>query len=149
MAYTLTLPDGYGYVVLVALGLVPVLSWTQGAVVTTMRREARVPYPNAYASAEQAKENKVAYKFNCAQRSHHNLLENMPQTMLYILFSGLEYPKAAAGVGAAWLIFRIIFAWGYITSTKAHGAGRLYGGAFWLMQGGLWGMSIATALKML
>ncbi|OQV02632.1 hypothetical protein CLAIMM_07789 [Cladophialophora immunda] len=149
MAYTLTVPDRYGYVVLVALGAIPFLSWMQGNVVTRLRKPAGVPYPNAYASQEKCKESQAAYKFNCAQRAHGNLLENMPQTIAYMLFAGLEHPTATAALGTAWLAFRIAFAFGYISSQKKNGAGRFFGSAFWLMQGGLWGLCVSTALKML
>lgn len=136
------------YVVLIALGAIPVLSFVQGNVVTMHRKPAGVQYPNAYATNQQAKDSQAAYKFNCAQRAHGNLLENMPQTMISLLFAGLEYPTAAAGLGAAWVLFRIIYAFGYIRSTT-NGKGRMYGGAFWLVQAGLWGMCCSTALKML
>ncbi|EXJ89535.1 glutathione S-transferase [Capronia epimyces CBS 606.96] len=161
MPYAVTVPDGYGtarlrpdltedhsYVVLIALGLAPLLSWVQGTVVTTLRKPAGVAYPNAYATAQQVKESRDAYKFNCAQRAHANLLENMPQTMLFMLFAGLEYPRAAAALGAAWLLCRIIYAYGYIASEK-NGKGRMYGGGFWLMQACLWALSATTALRML
>ncbi|OAP65204.1 hypothetical protein AYL99_01176 [Fonsecaea erecta] len=149
MVYTLTVPDRYGYVALIALGAIPFLSWMQGNVVTRFRKPAGVPYPNLYASHEQAKESQAAYKFNCAQRAHGNLLENMPQTMAYMLFAGLEYPTATAALGAAWVVCRIAFAYGYISSQKKNGSGRYIGGGFWLLQGGLWGLCVATALKML
>jgi len=113
-----------------------------------LRKPANVPYPNAYATPQQVKESPDAYRFNCAQRAHANLLENMPQTIAFMLFSGLQYPMAAAALGSAWLVFRIVYALGYVRSEKL-GSGRKYGGGCWLMQGGLWGLSIATALKML
>ncbi|KIW95920.1 uncharacterized protein Z519_02986 [Cladophialophora bantiana CBS 173.52] len=149
MAYTLTVPDNYSYVVFVALGAVPLLSWIQGNVVTVLRKPAGVPYPNAYASHEKAKESQAAYKFNCAQRAHANLLENMPQTIAYMLFAGLEYPTATLALGAGWLFFRIVYALGYIRGQAKNGGGRLFGGPVWLMQGGLWALSLATAWKMI
>ena len=121
----------------------------QGNVVTALRKPAGVPYPNAYASKEHAKENQAAYKFNCAQRAHHNLMENMPQTMMSILFAGLVYPTAAAALGVGWVVCRILYAIGYIRSQKPNGGGRYIGGGFWLMQVGLLGLSCATAFKML
>ncbi|EXJ64189.1 glutathione S-transferase [Cladophialophora yegresii CBS 114405] len=146
MVYTLSTPDGYGYVVLVALGAIPLLSNIQGNVVTFLRKPAKVPYPNAYASHEQAKESQDAYKFNCAQRAHANLLENMPQTMATMLFAGLEYPTATAALGLGWVLARALYAFGYIKYNRRYGLG---GGVFWLCQGGIWAMCCATALKML
>ncbi|KIX95683.1 uncharacterized protein Z520_08390 [Fonsecaea multimorphosa CBS 102226] len=149
MVYTLTVPDRYGYVVLVALGAIPFLSWMQGNVVTILRKPAGVAYPNAYASHEKAKESQAAYKFNCAQRSHGNLLENMPQTMAFLLFAGLEYPTATAALGVAWVAFRAAYAYGYIQSQQKGGRGRFLGSPVWLVQGGLWALCVSTALKML
>ncbi|ETI28122.1 hypothetical protein G647_00571 [Cladophialophora carrionii CBS 160.54] len=146
MVYTLTTPNGYGYVALIALGGIPLLSNIQGNVVTFLRKPANVPYPNAYASHEQAKESQDAYKFNCAQRAHANLLENMPQTMATMLFAGLEYPTVTAALGLGWLLARSLYAFGYIKYNKRYSLG---GWAFWLCQGGLWALSCATALKML
>jgi glutathione S-transferase len=63
----------HSYVVLVALGVIPVLSFIQGTVVGGYRKPAGVRYPNFYATPQQIKENRDAYKFNCAQRAHGNL----------------------------------------------------------------------------
>ncbi|KAJ9498817.1 hypothetical protein H2202_005493 [Exophiala xenobiotica] len=145
----MTVPENYGYVVLVALGLTPILAFAQGNVVTGLRKAAGVPYPNPYATPQQAKEKPAAYKFNCAQRAHANLLENMPQTMMYMLFAGLEYPSATAALGAGWLLFRALYAYGYVQGQKENGGSRMYGAPGWLMQGGLWALCISTAFKML
>lgn len=69
--------------------------------------------------------------------------------MMYMLFAGLKYPVATAVLGAGWLLFRIVYAYGYIQGQKENGSGRMYGGACWLMQAGLWALCIPTALKML
>ncbi|CRG90500.1 hypothetical protein PISL3812_07544 [Talaromyces islandicus] len=139
---TITIPENYGIVIGVALGAIPLLSWFQGSIVTSLRKPAGVPYPHHYASIEQCKANPAAEKFNCAQRAHGNLMENMSQTMLYILVAGLKWPQASAVIGSAWVISRIVYTYGYIYSSKARGAGRLYGATFWLCQGALWGMSV-------
>ena len=54
------------------------------------RRAAKVPYPNAYASAAECKESKEKYLFNCAQRSHANFLEHQPQMLVGLLIGGLK-----------------------------------------------------------
>lgn len=66
----------------------------------------------------------------------------MPQTMLYMLVAGLKYPNATVALGTAWIIFRALFAHGYITSEKPNGAGRFKGSLFWLVQGALWGLAV-------
>lgn len=55
--------------------------------VAKYRKRAEVPYPNAYATATETKDNKAKYLFNCAQRSHATYLEHWP-TMLVGLFAG-------------------------------------------------------------
>lgn len=149
MPFALTVPDGYGYTAAIALGAIPLLILAQGFVVVKCRVAAKIPYPNTYATAEQAKASKEAYKFNCAQRAHANLLENSSQTMLTLLFAGLFYPTATMYLGAIWVAMRALFAYGYITSEKANGQGRLIGGGFWLAQLALIGCSLAAAMKLL
>ncbi|KAK5946771.1 hypothetical protein PMZ80_000914 [Knufia obscura] len=149
MPISLTIPDGYGYTVLIALGAIPILSFVQGSIVTMLRKGANVKYPNAYATAEQIKSSKEAYKFNCAQRAHGNLLENMPTAISTLLFGGLFYPRAAPVMGSLWVVFRAFYAYGYITSNKPDGKGRSLGYGFWLSQLGLIGLAISAGLKML
>lgn len=84
----------------------------------------------------------AAYRFNCAQRAHANLLESMPQTMLYILVAGVKWPIASTALGTAWVVLRAVYAHGYIYSNKPNGKGRYNGAAFWLCQGALWGMAV-------
>lgn len=146
----IVLPDGYGYSAIIALGVLPLMSFVQGSIVTTLRKAAKVPYPNPYATAEQVKTSADAYKFNCAQRAHGNLMENMPQTIALLLFSGLHYPTATPIAGAVWVLSRALYAYGYITSPQgSSGKGRSIGGAFWLAQLALLGMSVNAALGML
>lgn len=89
--------------------------------------------PNSQAKAEQ---------FNCAQRAHSNFLENAPQTMLFTLVAGAKYPDLAAGIGAAWVVMRSLYLYGYVYSGKPQGKGRFLGGFFWFAQGALWGLSV-------
>ncbi|OGM44942.1 diacylglycerol O-acyltransferase (DgaT) [Aspergillus bombycis] len=135
-------PDNYGAVIGVALGAIPVLSFIHGTVVTSNRKEAKVPYPHTYATIEQCKSNAKAEQFNCAQRAHANFLENAPQTMLFTLVAGLKYPLLATALGAVWLVARSLFLYGYVYSGKPQGKGRFLGGFFWLVQGALWGLSV-------
>ena len=83
-----------------------------------------------------------AEQFNCAQRAHANFLENAPQTMLFTLVAGLKYPQLAAGISSVWVLFRVLFLYGYVYSGKPQGKGRLMGSFFWLAQGALWGLSV-------
>lgn len=147
MPISLAIPDNYGYTAIIALGILPVMSFVQGITVSTYRKAAKVPYPNAYATPEQCKTSKEAYQFNCAQRAHGNLLENMPQTIAMLLFAGLFYPTATPVLGVVWVGGRALYAYGYITS-KENGKGRSLGAMFWLAQFGLIGLCVSAGLKM-
>jgi glutathione S-transferase len=83
-----------------------------------------------------------AEQFNCAQRAHANFIENVPQTMLFILVAGLKYPNAAAILGGAWTLLRVAFLYGYVYSGKPQGKGRYAGSVFWLCQGALWALTV-------
>ncbi|KAK4927175.1 hypothetical protein LTR66_016310 [Elasticomyces elasticus] len=149
MPFTFVLPANYGYTALIALNAIPLLLWGQGAISTSLRKQAAVPYPQHYATPEQAKSNPAAYKFNCAQRAHANLMENAPQVMAQLLFAGIEYPNATAILGTVWLVSRILFAYGYIQSDKPNGRGRMIGAGFWLVQLVLLGLCGATAIRLI
>ncbi|KAJ5788194.1 hypothetical protein N7457_003184 [Penicillium paradoxum] len=138
----ITLPENYGAVIAVALGAIPVLAYIHGAITTSLRKEAKMPYPHSYASIEQCKENPKAEQFNCAQRAHANFSENAPQTMLFILVAGLMHPNYATALGASWVFFRTLFMYGYVYSGKPQGQGRYMGIFCWLSQGALWGLSV-------
>ena len=88
-----------------------------------------------------------AERFNCAQRAHGNFLENAPQTMLFILVAGLKWPNLSAALGAAWVVFRSLYLYGYVYSKKPMGQGRFMGVAFWLVQATLWGLSVVGVGK--
>jgi glutathione S-transferase len=139
--------------VAIALGLTPILSFVQGQVVTSCRKPAQVAYPNAYATPQQMKASPAAYRFNCAQRAHANLLENMPQAMLCMLFSGLFHPRAATWLGGAWLAFRFLYMLGYVfgsgSDEQGKGKGRMIGGGFWIAQFALIGLSTYVAVGLL
>ena len=61
-----------------------------------------------------------------------------------MLVAGLEYPRATAVAGGLWVLSRLVYQHGYIWSDKPDGAGRKGGLVFFLAQGALWGMSLAT-----
>ena len=128
-----------------ALGVLPILAIAHGAVVTSLRKPSKVTYPNCYATAEQAKSSKEAYKFNCAQRAHANYLENAPFTALSMLAAGLTYPLVTAGLGLGWVAGRVLYLRGYVYSEKENGRGRAQGSFFWLAQVALIGISMRTA----
>ncbi|KAG8415218.1 hypothetical protein J3458_009083 [Metarhizium acridum] len=89
---------------------------------TSMLRNASgIKYPNSYASAEQAEKDGNAYAFNCAQRAHANFTENHTSFLGALLISGLRFPVAAAAIGAAWTVFRVLYLFGYTSQAGPRG----------------------------
>lgn len=134
---------------LVSLGATPFLATTLAFLAGSMRKAAHVSYPNFYPTPQAVKESKDAYKYTCAQRSHANYMENMPQAMVSMLVAGLTYPRATAILGVGWLVSRMLYAYGYIYGKKDKGMSRSLGSGFWVCQGAIWGMCISSAVTLL
>lgn len=117
---------------------------------TTLRKPAGIPYPHAYATPQQVKASPAAYRFNCAQRAHANLLENLPQTVVGMLVGALVYPRLTAWLGAAWWVSRVLYVAGYVVGSgkdeAGKGKGRLLGAGFWLAQFGIMAVCAKVAL---
>ena len=47
--------------------------------------------------------------------AHQSTLETLPQTLFCLLLSGLRFPTVAAGLGAAWVVGRVLYTQGYST----------------------------------
>ncbi|KAG0143729.1 hypothetical protein CROQUDRAFT_48345 [Cronartium quercuum f. sp. fusiforme G11] len=105
-------PQDYGYVALAAAST-GFLGLFQTIAVGKARKVAKIPYPAPYATNEEANTNPAAMKFNCAQRAHANTLEALPYFLFSLLFSGLRYPRFAAGCGATWILGRVLYTIGY------------------------------------
>ncbi len=100
--------------------------------VGTLRKAARVPYPNAYASEATAQSDARAYAFNCAQRAQANTTENYAPFLVSLLTAGLWWPKTAAALGVAWNVARIMFVVGYTRSTPGDGGKGRKAGLWWV-----------------
>jgi len=111
---TTFVPEGFQYVVasLLATGF---LLQGQASVVGKYRKKAGIKYPQLYAEKAEADASKDAALFNCAQRAHHNTLENMPIVIITTLISGLRYPHIAASFCAAFVVGRVAYTRGYLT----------------------------------
>jgi glutathione S-transferase len=132
---------GYGWVILALVANV-LLNLYMAMQVGSARRKYKVPYPTMYAIDS---ENKQAKLFNCVQRGHQNSIEYMPTFFAVLLIGGLQFPIAAAILGAIYNVGRFLYFQGYATGTvearHARG-GRLH----WLALTGLIVCSIACAL---
>ncbi|KXJ92832.1 hypothetical protein Micbo1qcDRAFT_160661 [Microdochium bolleyi] len=143
---TLQLPAEYGYVLAAATSSL-FINVMHFVLTGDARKRAKIPYPNAYATAEQAAKDPAAYRFNCAQRAHANYTENLTPFLGALLIAGLSYPVYAAGLGATWTTGRAVYALGY---TGAGPKGRVVGSVVSSLSGFvLLGMSVASAIKFL
>ncbi|GJJ07164.1 hypothetical protein Clacol_001364 [Clathrus columnatus] len=130
MSLTFTVPKEYPLVLLAAVGTGWVTQF-QTIVVSRKRKAAKIDYPQMYAEKAEAETSlvrpstrlplgiadffKIAKQFNCAQRAHQNTLETLPQTLFYLLFSGLHYPRWTAALGGLWVVGRVLYTTGYAT----------------------------------
>ncbi|KAK0635504.1 hypothetical protein B0T17DRAFT_612360 [Bombardia bombarda] len=119
-----TIPQEYGYVLLAATSTFFVNSF-HSITTSKYRKASGIKYPTAYASTEVAEKDPKAYRFNCAQRAHAHFTETLTPFLGALLIAGLRFPTVAAGLGAAWSTFRVIYVLGY-TSSKGP-AGRVAG----------------------
>merc|ERR1712107_792952 len=109
MPLTISLPEEYGYVLVAATSTFFINSLH--VVLTSKARKASgLKYPVPYASNDLAEKNDLAYKFNCAQRSHANFTENQISFLGALLISGLRFPVASAAIGAGWALSLVIYA---------------------------------------
>jgi glutathione S-transferase len=99
-----TLPEGYGYVMLVAVDSMFLNLWLASKV-GKARKQHKIAYPTMYSP-----DNK---EFNCIQRAHQNWLETYPQFLTLLLLGGLQLPKVTAAAGSVYLLGRIVYAYGY------------------------------------
>ncbi|KAI1079254.1 membrane-associated proteins in eicosanoid and glutathione metabolism [Whalleya microplaca] len=129
MSYTLQVPGEYGYVLTVATSSL-FINILHMLLVVKARGAAGLKYPIPYASQEQAGKDPKAYAFNCAQRAHANYTENLTPFLGALLISGLRFPLAAAGLGAAWVFGRTWYALGYTSRGPPGRANGFAIGAF-------------------
>ncbi|KAH9461089.1 hypothetical protein Pst134EA_017398 [Puccinia striiformis f. sp. tritici] len=132
-------PQDYGYVTLAAAST-GFLGLFQTLAVGKARKAAKVPYPNAYVSHEEAIGDPAKMKFNCAQRAHANTLESLPFFLFSLLFTGLRHPRFAASCGALWVVGRFVYTLGYNTgdpSKRARGVFHNFG-TLGLLVGSTW-----------
>ncbi|KAG6503416.1 microsomal glutathione S-transferase 3-like [Zingiber officinale] len=136
MGVTFEIPNEYGFVVLVLVSYVVLNAW-MAIQVGKARRRYNVPYPSLYAIES---ENKDAKLFNCVQRGHQNSLEMIAVFFATLLVAGLQFPVAAAAIGALYTVARWFYFKGYSTGVpeNRHKIG-------WLSFLAIWGLIIITA----
>ena len=101
---TLNISPEYGYVVMVATGMVFVNFWKMMRI-GGMRKKLGIKYPKMYSDEHPI--------FNCYQRAHQNTLEFVPYFYPTLLTAGLRHPMGAAIAGGIFVLGRVIYALGY------------------------------------
>ncbi|KAG7400884.1 Microsomal glutathione S-transferase 3 [Phytophthora boehmeriae] len=107
-AVRVTLQPAHGYIPLVVIGAGLVSTWA-GIKVGAARKKFNVPYPQMYAD----KKDKNATEFNCTQRAHQNVLENIPVFYAMLATASIYRPKLAAAAGAIRIAGFIMYVKGY------------------------------------
>ncbi|PFH54853.1 hypothetical protein AMATHDRAFT_38086 [Amanita thiersii Skay4041] len=110
----ITLPEGYQYVGAALLSTTWVLLY-QTRLVGKFRKASGIRYPQLYAEKNEVEASVEALKFNCAQRAHHNTLEQLPLVLITTLIMGVKAPLVAAAACASWSLNRISYTRGYTT----------------------------------
>ncbi|XP_074573708.1 uncharacterized protein LOC141830119 [Curcuma longa] len=136
MGVTLEIPNEYGFVILVLVSYIFLNTW-MAIQVGKARRRYNVPYPALYAIES---ENKDAKLFNCVQRGHQNSLEMISVFFATLLVAGLQFPVAAAGIGASYTVARWFYFKGYSTGVPENR--HKIGGLSFVA---IWGLIILTA----
>jgi len=120
----ITIPQEYPYV-LATISASSLVCYFHTSMTQTARKTAKVDFPNAYATAEDASKDAAKFAFNCSQRAHNNFLEAFPVFLCSMLVGGLKYPVVMSSLGSVWLVGRALYCWGYKTSQhNSTGQGR-------------------------
>ena len=104
--------DHVGFPMLVATSSTFLLFWMEAKVMSA-RKLSGVPYPNLYASHEEAQKDVLKMKFNCCQRAHQNTLEKLPSFLVLLALATLTSPFYAGIAGSLFIFGRINYAIGY------------------------------------
>uniref|UniRef100_A0AAV1V329 Glutathione S-transferase 3, mitochondrial n=1 Tax=Peronospora matthiolae TaxID=2874970 RepID=A0AAV1V329_9STRA len=135
------LQPAHGFVPLLIVGLLFVNLWA-GILVGKARKRYGIEYPQMYAE----KSDKNAKAFNCVQRGHQNILENIPIFLALLFTSSIYRPQIAATAG----LFRIL---GFIMYMRGYASGdpkkRMRGGFGYLAMLVNAGLSIEAGLHIL
>lgn len=148
MAFTIEVPDNYGYVVLSCVVGPMVASQILSSWVMSARSKLKVPYPNLYATPGY---HDKADDFNRIQRGHQSLFEFIDTFTASALIGGLKHPLTCAVSGVFFSVGYVLFGKGYGDSSLDVKMARYKkGGAIkWLGYFGAIGSCISISGSML
>lgn len=85
-------------------------------------------------------------EFNNAQRAHYSMVESMAPVLGAMLAAGLATPRAAAALGCAYALSRLLYARGYKSARGADG--RMPGAVLTsACMAGLYGLAVVNGLR--
>ncbi|ETI52774.1 hypothetical protein F441_04130 [Phytophthora nicotianae CJ01A1] len=140
-AVRVSLQPAHGYIPLVVIGAGLVGTWA-GFKVGAARKKYNVSYPQMYAE----KKDKNANEFNCVQRAHQNVLENLPLFYAMLATSSIYRPKVAAAAGVVRVVGFIVYVKGYSTGDPGKRRRGSFGHLGTLV---MLGLSLEASLRLL
>jgi len=133
----MTIPAGYGCVVLTFVASIFMLLWL-GVQVGKARKKYKVEYPTMYHPTNDV--------FNCYQRAHQNTLEVYPYFLPLLFLAGIEMPIVSSLAGATWIAGRVVYALGYYTGDPKNRQRGAFGYIGLLT---LLGLTVKVALRLM
>ncbi|KAL4087537.1 hypothetical protein PRIC1_013427 [Phytophthora ramorum] len=135
------LEPAHGYVPLLVVLLQFVNLWG-GIKVGKARKLYGVAYPEMYAE----KSDKNAKAFNCVQRGHQNILENIPIFLALLFTSSIYRPQVAAIAGFIRILGFVLYMRGYASGDPKKRMQGAFGQLALLVNVGL---SVEASLRIL
>ncbi|KAF4318055.1 hypothetical protein BBO99_00007644 [Phytophthora kernoviae] len=135
------LQPAHGYIPLLVVLLVFVNFWC-GSKVGKARKLYGIDYPQMY--AEESDKNAKA--FNCVQRGHQNILENVPPFLALLFTSAVYHPNVAAIASLVRILSFIVYMRGYSSGDPKKRLQGLFGYFGLLVSIGL---SVEAGLRLL